>query len=103
MHISPTVFWLSLTYPNGVHQEKKRQVELFVSPVNGKPGEPQALQAEEVLRSLNVDALQQNLRQFGITDISPEVWHCTEKFIKKKNLQLAGFANPTREALRRKP
>ncbi|XP_005358102.1 receptor-type tyrosine-protein phosphatase R isoform X2 [Microtus ochrogaster] len=52
--------------------EKKRQVELFVSPVNGKPGDPQALQAEEVLRSLNVDVLQQNLRQFGITDISPE-------------------------------
>lgn len=84
MHISPTVFRLSLTYPNDVHQEKKRQIELFVSPVNGKAGDPQALQAEEVLRSLNVNVLQQNLRQFGITDISPEVWHCKEKFIKRK-------------------
>ncbi|XP_060234060.1 receptor-type tyrosine-protein phosphatase R isoform X1 [Meriones unguiculatus] len=52
--------------------EKKSHVELFVSPVNRKPGEPQALQAEEVLRSLNVDVLHQSLPQFGITDISPE-------------------------------
>uniref|UniRef100_A0A8C6GPJ9 protein-tyrosine-phosphatase n=1 Tax=Mus spicilegus TaxID=10103 RepID=A0A8C6GPJ9_MUSSI len=52
--------------------EKKNQVELFVSPGNRKPGEPQALQAEEVLRSLNVDGLHQSLPQFGITDVSPE-------------------------------
>ncbi|XP_006989038.1 receptor-type tyrosine-protein phosphatase R isoform X2 [Peromyscus maniculatus bairdii] len=52
--------------------EKKRHVELFVSPVNRKPGEPEALQAEEVLRSLNVNVLHQSLPQFGITDVSPE-------------------------------
>lgn len=55
-----------------------------MSPVNRKPGEPQALQAEEVLRSLNVDVLHQSLPQFGITDISPEVGRCTEQFIKKE-------------------
>ncbi|XP_036026008.1 receptor-type tyrosine-protein phosphatase R isoform X1 [Onychomys torridus] len=52
--------------------EKKRHVELFVSPVNRKPGEPEALRAEEVLRSLKVDVLHQSLPQFGITDVSPE-------------------------------
>ncbi|MEJ1277223.1 protein tyrosine phosphatase receptor type R [Cricetulus griseus] len=61
--------------------EKKHHVELFVSPVNRKPGEPQALQAEEVLRSLNVDVLHQSLPQFGITDISPEIiYRLKERF-----------------------
>lgn len=44
-----------------------------MSPGNRKPGETQALQAEEVLRSLNVDGLHQSLPQFGITDVAPEV------------------------------
>ncbi|XP_069844770.1 receptor-type tyrosine-protein phosphatase R isoform X2 [Dipodomys merriami] len=52
--------------------EKKNSVELFVSPINRKAGRPEALPSEEVLRSLNINVLQQSLSQFGITDIFPE-------------------------------
>lgn len=55
-----------------------------MSPGNRKPGETQALQAEEVLRSLNVDGLHQSLPQFGITDVAPEVCPCMQQFKKKK-------------------
>ncbi|XP_068791730.1 receptor-type tyrosine-protein phosphatase R isoform X2 [Struthio camelus] len=52
---------------------KKNCVELFVSPVNRKPGISDALPSEEVLRSLNINILHQSLSQFGITEVSPEV------------------------------
>ncbi|NWJ08245.1 PTPRR phosphatase, partial [Crypturellus undulatus] len=51
---------------------KKNCVELFVSPVNRKPGISDALPSEEVLRSLNINILHQSLSQFGITEVSPE-------------------------------
>ncbi|XP_069629874.1 receptor-type tyrosine-protein phosphatase R isoform X2 [Haliaeetus albicilla] len=52
---------------------KKNCVELFVSPLNRKPGISEALPSEEVLRSLNINILHQSLSQFGITEVSPEV------------------------------
>ncbi|XP_054552735.1 receptor-type tyrosine-protein phosphatase R [Talpa occidentalis] len=52
--------------------EKKNSIELFVSPINRKAGIPDALPAEEVLRSLNFNVLHQSLSQFGITEVSPE-------------------------------
>uniref|UniRef100_A0A8C3HI25 protein-tyrosine-phosphatase n=1 Tax=Chrysemys picta bellii TaxID=8478 RepID=A0A8C3HI25_CHRPI len=52
---------------------KKNCVELFVSPINRKPGISDALPSEEVLRSLNINVLHQSLSQFGITEVSPEV------------------------------
>ncbi|XP_035191393.1 receptor-type tyrosine-protein phosphatase R isoform X2 [Oxyura jamaicensis] len=52
---------------------KKNCVELFISPVNRKPGISDALPSEEVLRSLNINILHQSLSQFGITEVSPEV------------------------------
>ncbi|KAK2523697.1 hypothetical protein Q9966_011994 [Columba livia] len=51
---------------------KKNCVELFVSPLNRKPGIAEALPSEEVLRSLNINILHQSLSQFGITEVSPE-------------------------------
>lgn len=54
-------------------QGKKNCVELFVSPLNTKPGISEALPSEEVLRSLNINILHQSLSQFGITEVSPEV------------------------------
>ncbi|NWZ09238.1 PTPRR phosphatase, partial [Agelaius phoeniceus] len=51
---------------------KKNCVELFVSPLNTKPGISEALPSEEVLRSLNINILHQSLSQFGITEVSPE-------------------------------
>ncbi|XP_066849103.1 receptor-type tyrosine-protein phosphatase R isoform X1 [Anser cygnoides] len=51
---------------------KKNCVELFISPVNRKPGISDALPSEEVLRSLNINILHQSLSQFGITEVSPE-------------------------------
>ncbi|XP_034627339.1 receptor-type tyrosine-protein phosphatase R [Trachemys scripta elegans] len=51
---------------------KKNCVELFVSPINRKPGISDALPSEEVLRSLNINVLHQSLSQFGITEVSPE-------------------------------
>ncbi|XP_058719349.1 receptor-type tyrosine-protein phosphatase R-like [Poecile atricapillus] len=51
---------------------KKNCVELFVSPLNSKPGISEALPSEEVLRSLNINILHQSLSQFGITEVSPE-------------------------------
>lgn len=48
-------------------------MELFISPVNRKPGISDALPSEEVLRSLNINILHQSLSQFGITEVSPEV------------------------------
>ncbi|XP_029453042.1 receptor-type tyrosine-protein phosphatase R [Rhinatrema bivittatum] len=51
---------------------KKNCVELYVSPVNGKPDAADALSSEEVLNALNINILHQRLSQFGITDISPE-------------------------------
>ncbi|XP_038267421.1 receptor-type tyrosine-protein phosphatase R isoform X1 [Dermochelys coriacea] len=51
---------------------KKNCVELFVSPINRKPGISDALPSEEVLRSLNINILHQSLSQFGITEVSPE-------------------------------
>ncbi|NWT91305.1 PTPRR phosphatase, partial [Urocynchramus pylzowi] len=51
---------------------KKNCVELFVSPLNAKPGISEALPSEEVLRSLNINILHQSLSQFGITEVSPE-------------------------------
>ncbi|XP_042648814.1 receptor-type tyrosine-protein phosphatase R isoform X2 [Tyto alba] len=52
---------------------KRNCVELFVSPLNRKPGISEALPSEEVLRSLNINILHQSLSQFGITEVSPEV------------------------------
>uniref|UniRef100_A0A672TMG1 protein-tyrosine-phosphatase n=1 Tax=Strigops habroptila TaxID=2489341 RepID=A0A672TMG1_STRHB len=51
---------------------KKNCVELFVSPLNRKPGISEAFPSEEVLRSLNINILHQSLSQFGITEVSPE-------------------------------
>ncbi|XP_075284330.1 receptor-type tyrosine-protein phosphatase R isoform X2 [Opisthocomus hoazin] len=51
---------------------KKNCVELFVSPLNRKPGISEALPSEEVLRSLNINILHESLSQFGITEVSPE-------------------------------
>ncbi|KAM7181553.1 receptor-type tyrosine-protein phosphatase R isoform 3-T3 [Macrochelys suwanniensis] len=51
---------------------KKNCVELFVSPINRKPGISDALPSEAVLRSLNINVLHQSLSQFGITEVSPE-------------------------------
>ncbi|XP_071622894.1 receptor-type tyrosine-protein phosphatase R isoform X2 [Heliangelus exortis] len=51
---------------------KKNCVELFVSPLNRKPGISEALPSEEVLHSLNINILHQSLSQFGITEVSPE-------------------------------
>ncbi|XP_060101057.1 receptor-type tyrosine-protein phosphatase R isoform X2 [Heteronotia binoei] len=50
---------------------KKNCVELFISPVNRK-GISDTLPSEEVVRSLNINVLQQSLSQFGITEVSPE-------------------------------
>ncbi|XP_012575950.1 PREDICTED: receptor-type tyrosine-protein phosphatase R isoform X2 [Condylura cristata] len=61
--------------------ETKNSIELFVSPVNRKAGIPDALPAEEVLRSLNINVLHQSLSQFGITEVSPEIlYRLKEKF-----------------------
>ncbi|KAJ7329818.1 hypothetical protein JRQ81_015992 [Phrynocephalus forsythii] len=61
--------------PQQVHINRlivqKNCVELFISPVNGKSASD-TLPSEEVLRSLNINVLQQSLSQFGITEVSPE-------------------------------
>lgn len=52
-----------------------------MSPSNWKTAISDALPPENVLHSLNTNALHQSLSQFGITEFSPEVCCCTYKFV----------------------